>query len=195
MARGPKKHLKRIATPKSWMLGKTGGIYACRPSQGPHKLRESIPIHLLLRHKLGYANTGRECKVICADKEVNFKFDGKVRRDTGYPIGIMDILSIEKTGETYRVWYDVKGRVVLRPIKEEEAKYKLLKIIKKSVGPNKIPYITTHDSRTIRFPHQILKLVIPSNTITIIKKSLISVNLILAKLVSLLLETILEESV
>ena len=39
MARGPKKHLKRIAAPKSWMLDKLGGIYTTRPSQGPHKLR------------------------------------------------------------------------------------------------------------------------------------------------------------
>ena len=39
MARGPKKHMKRLATPKGWMLTKLGGIYATRPSQGPHKLR------------------------------------------------------------------------------------------------------------------------------------------------------------
>lgn len=32
MARGPKHHLKRIASPKSWMLGKIGGVYAVRPS-------------------------------------------------------------------------------------------------------------------------------------------------------------------
>jgi len=65
----------------------------------------------------------------------------------------MDIITIEKTGENFRVWYDVKGRVVLKQIKEEEAKHKLLKIKDKSIGPNKIPYITTHDARTIRFPH------------------------------------------
>jgi len=39
------------------MLGKTGGIYATRPSQGPHKLRESIPIDILIRKKLGYASS------------------------------------------------------------------------------------------------------------------------------------------
>ena len=39
MARGPKKHLKKINTPKSWLLSKMDGIYATRPSQGPHKLR------------------------------------------------------------------------------------------------------------------------------------------------------------
>jgi len=32
MARGPKKHLKRINTPKGWLLNKTGGIWATRPS-------------------------------------------------------------------------------------------------------------------------------------------------------------------
>jgi len=32
MARGPKKHLKRITAPKSWMLSKLGGIWATRPS-------------------------------------------------------------------------------------------------------------------------------------------------------------------
>ena len=26
-------------------------------------------------------------------------------------------------------------------------------ITKKEVGPNKIPYVVTHDARTIRFPH------------------------------------------
>ena len=49
--------------------------------------------------------------------------------------------------------YDVKGRFTLVKLKETESKFKLLKIKKKAVGPNKIPYIVTHDSRTIRFPH------------------------------------------
>jgi len=44
MARGPKKHLKRIRAPKSWMMDKLGGVYTVRPAQGPHKLRESIPL-------------------------------------------------------------------------------------------------------------------------------------------------------
>eukprot|EP00494_Astrolonche_serrata_P014203 UN14335 len=100
MARGPKKHMKGIAAPKSWMLGKTGGIYATRPSQGPHKLRESMPIDILIRHKLGYASSSREVKNICNDKEIKFTIDGQVRRDPGFPVGIMDILSIEKPEKT-----------------------------------------------------------------------------------------------
>jgi len=153
MARGPKKHLKRIAAPKSWMLDKLGGIFATKPSQGPHKYRESLPLTVILKNRLKYALTGREVTMIVNDKEGNIAVDGKIRRDPRFPAGLMDVVSIKKTGELYRVLYDVKGRFVLRNIKAEEAKYKLCKIVKKAVGPNKIPYIVTHDGRTIRFPN------------------------------------------
>jgi len=121
------------------MLGKTGGIYATRPSQGPHKLRECLPLDLILRNKLKYATNGREVKTICMDKEVKFTIDGQVRRDPGFPVGIMDVLSIEKTGEHFRIWFDVKGRIVLRPIKEEEAKFKLLKVTAKKTRTKQNP--------------------------------------------------------
>ena len=52
MARGPKKHLKRVNTPRSWLLSKMGGIYATRPNQGPHKLRECLPLSIILRYML-----------------------------------------------------------------------------------------------------------------------------------------------
>ena len=50
MARGPKKHLKKINTPKSWLLSKMDGIYATRPSQGPHKLRECLPLAIIIKY-------------------------------------------------------------------------------------------------------------------------------------------------
>ena len=49
MPRGPKKHLKRLAAPKSWMLGKLGGVFTVKPSSGPHKQSEALPISLFLR--------------------------------------------------------------------------------------------------------------------------------------------------
>jgi len=153
MVRGPKKHLKRINAPKSWMLDKLGGIFATKPSQGPHKYRESIPLTVVLKNRLKYALTGREVMMIVNDKEGNIAVDGKIRKDPRFPAGLMDVISIKKTGELYRVLYDVKGRFILRNIGQEEAKHKLCKITKKAVGPNKIPYIVTHDGRTIRFPN------------------------------------------
>jgi len=151
MPRGPKKHLKRIAAPSHWMLDKLGGVFAPRPSSGPHKLRECLPLVILLRNRLKYALTNKEVTMILMQRVV--KVDGKVRTDQTFPAGFMDVVSIEKTGEFFRLLYNVKGRFSLHPITSDEAKFKLLKVKKRWMGARGFPYISTHDGRTIRFPH------------------------------------------
>ncbi|MCJ1309510.1 hypothetical protein MMC25_003170 [Agyrium rufum] len=80
------------------------------------------------------------------------KVDGKVRTDTTYPAGFMDVISIEKTGENFRLIYDTKGRFTVHRITTEEAEYKLGKVKKVQIGRGGIPYLVTHDARTIRYP-------------------------------------------
>merc|ERR1712087_631129 len=48
--------------------------------------------------------------------------------------------------------YDVKGRFNLHRIPVQDATWKLLKIKKKALGARAIPYIVTHDGRTIPYP-------------------------------------------
>jgi len=140
----------RLAAPSSWMLNKLGGTYAPRPSPGPHKLRESLPLTVFLRYRLKYALTGREVTLIVNQRLV--KVDGKVRTDATYPAGFMDVITIEKSGEHFRLLYDVKGRFTIHRITPEEATYKLLKVRKIALGPKGVPHIVTHDGRTIRYP-------------------------------------------
>jgi len=169
MTRGPKKHLKRLAAPRHWMLAKLGGIYAPRPSPGPHKLRECLPLVLVLRNRLRYALTRREVIMIAMRRLV--KIDGKVRTDPNYPAGFQDVISIDKTGELFRLLYDVKGRFVLHKISEKEGTFKLCRVVqvgiakKATIGRNPfingslsaIPYVVTHDGRTIRYPDPLIK--------------------------------------
>jgi len=155
MARGPKKHLKRLAAPSSWMLDKLSGTYAPRPSPGPHKLRESLPLTIFLRNRLKYALNGTEVTKIVKQRLV--RVDGKVRTDETYPAGFMDVISLEKSGEHFRLLYDVKGRFAIHRITPEEATYKLLKVRKVAIGAKGVPYITTHDGRTIRYPDPAIK--------------------------------------
>jgi len=150
MPRGPKKHLKRLNAPSHWNLGKMGGVWAPKPSAGPHKKRECLPISIVLRDRLKYALTGKECVQICMERCV--KVDGKVRTDANYPAGFMDIIELEKSGDIFRLLFDTKGRFVLHRVKPEEAKYKLCKVTKTYVSSNKIPVAVTHDGRTIRYP-------------------------------------------
>jgi len=150
MARGPKRHLKRLNAPKHWMLDKLGGIWAPRPSTGPHKLRECMPLIILLRNKLKYALTGKECKYILMQRLI--KVDGKTRTDLKYPAGFMDVISIEKSDEYFRLVYDIRGRFNVLRISKEEASYKLARVKKLEMGAGGVPYVVTHDGRTIRYP-------------------------------------------
>jgi small subunit ribosomal protein S4e len=54
------------------------------------------------------------------DKETLIKVDGVKRSDKGFPLGVMDVLNIEKTNETYRILYDARGRFVLKALKKDE---------------------------------------------------------------------------
>jgi len=155
MPRGPKKHLKRINAPKHWMLDKLGGVFAPRPSAGPHKLRECLPLIILLRNRLKYALTKREVTYILMQRLV--KVDNKVRTDPNYPAGFMDIVSIERTNENFRMLYDTKGRFTIHRITPEEAKYKLGKVRRVQIGAKGIPFLVTHDGRTFRYPDPSVK--------------------------------------
>jgi len=139
------------------MLSKMDGIFAPRPSTGPHKLRESLPLILILRNRLKYALTKAEANAICMQKFV--KVDGKVRTDLNYPAGFMDIVSIEKSGDEFRLLYDVKGRFYLQRLEEgsEERNFKLCRVNKNSTSANKVPYVVTHDGRTLRYPDPLIK--------------------------------------
>ncbi|CAE8651581.1 unnamed protein product [Polarella glacialis] len=155
MARGIIKHLKRMFAPKHWMLDKLKGRWAPKPSAGPHKLRECMPLIVMLRERLKYALTYREVKMIVMQRLI--KVDGKVRSDMFYPSGFMDVVQIEKTKENFRLLYNTKGRFVLHKIVKEEASYKLCRVKKVQRGPKGIPYCITHDGRTIRYPDPEIK--------------------------------------
>lgn len=79
--------MKRLHAPKAWMLDKLGGVFAPRPSTGPHKLRESLPLVIFLRNRLKYALTNSEVTKIVMQRLI--KVDGKVRTDPNFPAGFM----------------------------------------------------------------------------------------------------------
>lgn len=155
MPRGPKKHLKRLNAPNHWMLGKLDGIWAPRPSSGPHKLSESLPLSIILRNRLKYALSYKETQMICMEKHV--KVDGKVRTDRGFPAGFMDVVQLDATGDAFRLLFDTKGRFHLHRLQApqnkrvDERNFKLCRVQKLSMSNKTVPYIVTHDGRTIRF--------------------------------------------
>ncbi|PAA52138.1 hypothetical protein BOX15_Mlig022952g1 [Macrostomum lignano] len=153
--RGLKKHLKRVNAPRHWMLDKMSGCFAPKPAAGPHKMRECLPLCLFLRNRLKYALTYKETTKILAQRSI--KVDARVRTDKRFPAGFMDVISIERTGENYRLIYDVKGRFALHAITPEEAKYKLCRVRRVATAHGNVPLLNTHDARTIRYPDPMVK--------------------------------------
>ncbi|KAA6378314.1 MAG: putative 40S ribosomal protein S4, partial [Streblomastix strix] len=106
-------------------------------------------------NRLHYALTGREAGMIMHRR--NVLVDGVARTDPTYPLGFQDVVSIPKTKENFRLLYDIKGRFLLHRITDEEATYKLGKVKQVQLGAKSIPYLVTHDGRTIRFPDPKIK--------------------------------------
>ena len=69
----------------------------------------------------------------------------------------VDVITIDKTSENFRLVYDVKGRFTIHRITADEAKYKLGKVKRVQLGKSGVPYLVTHDARTIRYPDPAIK--------------------------------------
>lgn len=79
--------------------------------------------------------------------------DGRSVSDHNFPVGLMDSVDIPQTDEQYRVLPFYRKGLGLLPIKEDEAKFKLGKIIGKNHVKNRDIQLTLHDGKNLRFKH------------------------------------------
>ncbi|MEM0000804.1 MAG: 30S ribosomal protein S4e [Desulfurococcaceae archaeon] len=148
MARmGSSRHLKALVAPAFWPILRKEYKWAVKPSPGPHPIERCIPLLILVRDVLKYAKTGREVRKLVA--EGHFKVDGKVRRNYKFPVGLMDVVEIPKTGESFRlvpVPTKVLGLVRITP---EEAKTKPCRIENKVTVKGGHIQLNLHDGRNV----------------------------------------------
>ena len=143
---GSKHHLKRLVAPAWWPIPrKVGGVWTVKPSPGPHPITECLPLLIVVRDVLKYAKTYKEARKLIA--EGHFKVDGRVVRNYKFPLGLMDVLSIEETGEYYRLVPHPVKYLTLHPISKEEAGYKLCRIENKTSVKGGHIQLNLHDGR------------------------------------------------
>ena len=144
---GGKRHLKALAAPRFWPILRKEYTWVVKPSPGPHPIDRCMPLLLIVRNILKYAETAREARKLIA--EGHFKVDGRVRRNYKYPVGLMDVIEVVTTGEYYRV-IPVPTRVMdLIPIDKEEARYKLSRIENKTTVKGGHIQLNLHDGRNV----------------------------------------------
>ncbi len=139
-----KLHLKRLNAPRTWGLNRKANTFITKPSPGPHSMQESMPLVSVLRDMLGICRNAKEVRYLLKNGEV--MVDGKKRVELKYPVGLMDVLTINTLKKSYRVAFSSMGKIALREAPDAEKKYKIVKVKRKSTHKGKV-LVTAHDGR------------------------------------------------
>ncbi|MFX1236550.1 MAG: 30S ribosomal protein S4e [Promethearchaeota archaeon] len=144
---GGAKVLKRLNTPAHLQIKRKHGTFFINPSPGPHPSRFCLPLLHVVRDFLGIVDTHREAKKLIGLG--HFKVDQKVVRDKAYPIGLMDVITIEKMGKNYRVLPDSHHGLILKEIPKKNNEFKLCRINQKTTIKGGHVQLNLHDGRNI----------------------------------------------
>ena len=123
-------HMKRLAMPKTWPIPKKVHLWATKQSAGAHSVDSSMPAAMILRDMLKVCDTASEAKKIVAARDLIV--NGKAVKDAKAPVGLMDVVSLPKSGANYRVLLTSKGKLTLVPITADDARWILCRIENKT---------------------------------------------------------------
>ncbi len=141
------KHIKRIASPVTWKQPRKKFAWSVRSRAGPHSRKSSVPLMVVIRDVLKFADTSKEARNIISRGKV--EVDGRIVKDYQRPIGFMDVLSVKEAGISKRVLMDHKGVLIMADLSGLDANWKLVKVTGKSVAKGGKIQISTHDGRVI----------------------------------------------
>ena len=139
--------LKSVAAPKNWPIKRKNSVFTFRPNPGAHPKTMCISLGTALKDILKMGDTGREIRRIIGQRIVFV--DGRPTRDFKRAIGLMDVVSIPKIGQSWRVLLDSKNRITLVPIREDMAKWKLVRIENKTTIRKGRIQLNMHDGRNL----------------------------------------------
>jgi len=140
------EHMKSYFAPRSWKIKRKSAKFISKPNPGPHKAEISMPLNVIIRDILGYANSLRETKFILGNK--NVAIDGIRRKDYRFAVGLFDVLSFNDTNEYFRIILDSKGKIDLIKIDKQESNHKICKITGKTAVKGKLQ-LNLNDGKNI----------------------------------------------
>ncbi|MFX0136973.1 MAG: S4 domain-containing protein, partial [Candidatus Hodarchaeota archaeon] len=144
---GGQKVLKRLNTPAFLQIKRKHGKFSINPSSGPHPKRFCLPLLHIVRDLLKIVDTHREAKKLIGLGY--FKVDGKVIKDKSFPVGLMDVLSIQNMNKHFRILPDSHYGLILHEISEGESAFKLCRINNKTTIKGGHIQLNLHDGRNI----------------------------------------------
>ena len=137
------KHLKRLNAPRTLNIHRKELKWTVKSSPGPHPLEDSIPLGLIVRDYLELVDNLREANRIIANSEI--LVDGVKRKSHKFSCGFMDVISIPKMKNDYRILFNNRGKLTLVPIASKDASWKLCRIENKTIVKGKQIQLNLHD--------------------------------------------------
>lgn len=151
--KGGDTRLKRQMAPTFWNIRRKQSQFALKASPGPHRKRNSYPLGIILRDVLKIGTTMHEVKTIVSAGKV--KVDGMARRDVKFPVGLMDVINLTPTGQSYRLVPRDSKLLVHVEIQNSENIVKFAKVTSKiTTNGGKLQY-GFHDGKTMLSDQQL----------------------------------------
>ncbi len=147
-SRGETKTQKRISAPKVRGLLRKESVFTPKSRPGPHSASTSVPLSFALTSILRVASNLSEVKKLLSSGGV--LVNGVVRRDRRFPVGIFDVVELQKVKSKFRFLLDSKGRMDAVEIDYKEGNFKVSKVVGKRVVRGGKVLVTTMDGFTIR---------------------------------------------
>lgn len=124
-------HLKRLATPKTWLIGRKQNKFIGRPKGSGHSYKLGTSIVTVFRDLLGVVDSAREMRYILFNKELFV--DNRKIKSHKFLTGLFDVISIPESDFHYRIVLNDKRRVDVLPVDKKEANLKIRKVISKTM--------------------------------------------------------------
>lgn len=143
-----KQHLKLLTAPKTWKIKRKVSKFVTRPRPCAHRMDMAMPLNLIFRDMLCYADTAMEARALLRRNEI--LIDGRRRTDPKDALGLMDTLSLPKMNEYYRMVLDRYGCLVIKRIDKQESTVKPCRIENKKIIRGGIVQLNLSSGRNIR---------------------------------------------
>ena len=105
-----KTHLKRIAAPRTWPIGRKLTTFVRRPRPGTHRIEQGMSLQTWLVEILGIATTARETRN--AIRAGAIRVNGRTAASQDQIVGLFDVISIEGTGD-YLITLSPQNRLAI----------------------------------------------------------------------------------
>ena len=138
---------KRLTAPKSWPIPRKTSVWITGTNPGAHPKAMSMSLMVVIRDMLHLCDTYAEGKKILNDRQV--LVDGKAVTEPRFAVGLMDVVSIPKLNQHYRMLVDRNGKLRLVSVADGKEKWKLCRIDGKTTITGGKIQLNLHDGRCL----------------------------------------------